>query len=152
MIDDSTCEQCQRDMESVLHVLWECSVAVDVWVGSMKRILNHGGGQDGFLQLLEVLIHRLPLEEVEMFLVQAWMLWILRNKVRTRGAIQDPAQLVQWASIFLKEYKASQDHHTVPNMMERSSRWVLPPENRFKVNFDVAVFQEIHALGFKTII
>ena len=129
VIDDSTCELCQREMESVLHVLWECAVAVDVWAGSTKRIRKCGGGQNGFLQLLEVLIHRLPLEEVEMFLVQAWMLWTQRNKVRTGGAIQDPAQLVQRASVFLEEYRASQDHLTVSNMMVRSSRWVPPPEH-----------------------
>ncbi|XP_075663066.1 uncharacterized protein LOC142632574 [Castanea sativa] len=110
------------------------------------------GGQDGFLQLLEVLILRLPLEEVEMFLVQAWLLWTQRNKVRTGGAIQDPAQLVQRASVFLEEYGASQDHLIVPNVEERSSRWVPPPEHQFKLNFDAAIFHEIHVSGFGAII
>lgn len=30
-----------------------------------------------------------------------------------------------------------------------SSRWVLPPEHQFKLNFNLAIFQEIHASGFE---
>ena len=75
MIDDSTCELCQREMESVLHVLWECNVAVQVWAGSSKRIHKCGGSHNSFMQLLEMLFYRLPVEEVEMFVVQAWLLW-----------------------------------------------------------------------------
>ena len=60
------------------------------------------------MQLLEMLFYRLPLEEVELFVVQAWLLWTQRNKVKTGGMIQDPNQLVKRASVFLEEYRASQ--------------------------------------------
>ena len=152
VIDDSTCELCQREMESVLHVLWECNVAMHVWTGSSKRIHKCGGSHNSFMQLLEMLFYRLPVEEVEMFVVQAWLLWTQRNKVKTGGIIQDPTQLVKQASVFLEEYRASQDHLAVPVVVKRSSRWVPPPENRFKLNFDAAIFQEIHASGFGAII
>ena len=34
IIDDNTCGLCRQGAESVLHILWECGVAQDVWASS----------------------------------------------------------------------------------------------------------------------
>lgn len=60
--------------------------------------------------------------------------------------------MVKCASVFLEEYRASQDHLAVPSVVEKSSRWVPPPGHRFKLNFDAAIFQEIPVSGFGAII
>lgn len=94
-VEDSTCELCKRAKESVLHVLWECSVAVDVWAGSTRRLQKIMSVQTDFRQLVEDLIRKLLVEEVELFLVQAWMIWTQRNVVTNGGTLQDPSQLVK---------------------------------------------------------
>lgn len=38
IIEDRTCQLCTRGDESALHVLWECSVAQDVWAGSIRKL------------------------------------------------------------------------------------------------------------------
>lgn len=36
--EDGGCETCKGGPESMLHVLWECGVAQDVWAGCSSRI------------------------------------------------------------------------------------------------------------------
>lgn len=71
--------------------------------------------------------------------------------IRTGGSTQDLSRLLKCASDFL-EYRTSQDQLAVPNVVERCSRWVPPPGNHFKFNFDAAIFQEIPASRFRAII
>ena len=66
--------------------------------------------------------------------------------------MQDRSQLVKRASVFLDEFRASQEQLAIPNLIERGPRWVPPPGNCFKLNFDAAIFQELHASGFGAII
>ena len=47
-MEDASCCFCHRAMETVLHVLWECGVAQDVWVGSAIRFQKFGTEQVDF--------------------------------------------------------------------------------------------------------
>lgn len=152
IVEDSTCELYKRAKESVLHVLWECSVGVDVWAGSTRRLQKSMSVQTDFRQLVEDMIRKLLVEEVELFLVQAWMIWTQRNVVTNGGTLQDPSQLVKRASIFLDDFRASQEQLAVSNPVVREARWVPPPGNCFKLNFDAAIFQDLQASGFGAII
>ena len=38
IMDNDRCELCKQAPKSVLHVLWECGVAQDIWAGSMRRL------------------------------------------------------------------------------------------------------------------
>ena len=55
VVEDNNCELCKRTSETALHLLWECSVAQDVWVGSMRKLHKGTGGQLDFLHLVEEL-------------------------------------------------------------------------------------------------
>ena len=65
--------------------------------------------QTDFGQLVEDMIRKLPGEEVELFLVQAWTIWTQRNVATNGGTLQDPSQLVKRASVFVDEFRASQE-------------------------------------------
>ncbi|XP_023911186.1 uncharacterized protein LOC112022794 [Quercus suber] len=138
--------------KSAIHVLWECLVAQDVWAVSVRRLQKGVGGQCDFRQLMEELLLKLPTEELKIFLVQAWLLWTQRNSVIHGGNKQDPSQLAKRATKFLEEFKQSHEHLTVQTSVARCSRWNPPPGASFKLNFDVAIFQDIDALGFGAII
>ncbi|XP_075666035.1 uncharacterized protein LOC142635854 [Castanea sativa] len=109
IIEDRTCEICTRGDESALHVLWECSVAQDVWAGSIRKLQKGICEVREIRQLVESMIHKLNLEELELFFVQAWLIWSQRNLVLHGGKLQDPTRLVQRAEDFLKEYREDQD-------------------------------------------
>ncbi|KAF3965991.1 hypothetical protein CMV_009861 [Castanea mollissima] len=70
ILKEDRCGLCQRCPESVIHALWECSVAQDVWAGSTARIHKCGGVKEDFLQLFQFMMSKLSEEELEAFLVQ----------------------------------------------------------------------------------
>ena len=91
--EDGGCEVCKGETESVLHMLWECRVAQDVWAGCLgklqKSVLRHWD----VMQLFEDMMDRLPTDDIELFLVQGWVIWNQRNSILHGGQVQDPAKL-----------------------------------------------------------
>ena len=71
---DDLCPVCALFQESTIHALWECLATQDVWHGSVQALQKCGTGQLDFVALLEYLLDRLNRTEVEMFLVQAWLI------------------------------------------------------------------------------
>ena len=69
ILDVSLCELCEQNHDSVLHALWSCGVAQDVWAGSLSTIQKCKTDQVDMLGLLEYLMARLSLEELEFFFV-----------------------------------------------------------------------------------
>ncbi|XP_075640555.1 uncharacterized protein LOC142612337 [Castanea sativa] len=84
------CGLCQRCPESVIHAIWECSAAKDVWAGSTARIQKCGGEKDDFLQLFQFMMIKLSMEELKAFLVHCWLVWDCRNSLLHGGIMQHP--------------------------------------------------------------
>lgn len=59
------------------------------------------------LHLLEYLIDQLSLEEMELFLTQAWFIWNRRNGVIHDGRYIDPETLNRCAAEYLEDYKCA---------------------------------------------
>ena len=108
VVENNICELCKRTSVTELHTLWNYSVAQDVWAGSMRKLHKSKGGQCDFLHLVEELMLKLSREELDLFFVQAWLIWTQRNAVIFGGVIQDPSRLVKRAGEFLEEFKQSQ--------------------------------------------
>ncbi|XP_065637444.1 uncharacterized protein LOC136070855 [Quercus suber] len=72
---------------------------------------------------------------LELFFVQAWLIWTQRNTIIFGGMIQDPSRLL-----------------AVTSGRVRCSRWTPLSGSSFKLNFDAAVFQDIKASRFGAVI
>lgn len=59
-----------RGDESVLHVLWECVVAQDVWAGGKMCMQKCTMISKDIFQLVEDLMNQLQVEDLESFFVQ----------------------------------------------------------------------------------
>ena len=105
---DELCLLCALFQESTIHALWECSAAQDVWHGSVRALQKCGTSQLDFVGLLEYLLDRLNKTEVEMFLVQAWLIWNQRNIVVYKGKLLEPGRLNSCATELLEEFQQSQ--------------------------------------------
>uniref|UniRef100_A0A7N2L6Q0 Uncharacterized protein n=1 Tax=Quercus lobata TaxID=97700 RepID=A0A7N2L6Q0_QUELO len=90
--------------ESGIHELWECEVARDIWASSVVKLQKFVVGQQDVIQLFEELLVRLEVEELELFLVQAWFIWNRRNSVLHGGVLQAPKLLNKRAEDFLAEF------------------------------------------------
>ncbi|KAL4629020.1 hypothetical protein ACB092_05G279000 [Castanea dentata] len=122
------CPICTRFLETEIHVLLECLAAQDVWVGSRIKLQKCHLGQHDMVQLFQYLLDRLDIEEVELFLVQAWVVWNQRNNVLHGGK--------------LKETFCRPD----------GSVWRPPSQSLFTLNFDAAIFKEHNSFGFGAVI
>ena len=105
------------------------------------------------LELMEYLLSRLSLQDMELFLVQAWIIWNQRNKLLHGGKFQDPNMLCRRAVEYLEEYLNYQGNLRVDGVVHSvGDVWKPPPNSVFKLNFDATVFVEAKRTGFGAII
>lgn len=64
IIEDSLCEFCQQESELVLHVLWGCGVAQDVWAGCRICLQKRSRTQG---ELFEELMEKLSVDQFKLF-------------------------------------------------------------------------------------
>ncbi|KAK9991883.1 hypothetical protein SO802_026868 [Lithocarpus litseifolius] len=102
---------------------------------------------------MEFLVDRLKIEELELFWVQAWLIWNQRNYVMHGGQLKDPKCLNKRAEDFLLDFQQAQLQLTVVRAEHfNSDQWQPPPPDVYKLNFDIAVFSGLDRTGIGTII
>lgn len=152
VVDDASCELCQQATETVVHVLWECGVAQDIWAGCRGILQKRVCDQVDFFQLMEDMRDRLSREELELFWGQCWLIWNQRNTVVHGGKIQHPSGLTKRAMDYNDEFKNSQVHLAIPVSVGAVQRWRPPSGSVYKVNFDAPVFASTDSSGVGVII
>ncbi|XP_050259107.1 uncharacterized protein LOC126704117 [Quercus robur] len=153
IIVDAMCPICLRFPESVVHALWECGAARDVWVGSLKILQKGGSRMVDMLQLMEYLMEQVKSHDMEVMLVQAWLIWNQRNRVVHGGKFHNLGWLNNRATEFLEEFQTT----TIlmgPSHGGQASRdtWQPPSPSIFKLNFDAALFSALNSSGFGAVI
>ncbi|XP_075654965.1 uncharacterized protein LOC142625150 [Castanea sativa] len=93
IVPENLCHCCQREPKDAVHAIWGCGAAQDVWAGSLNVLQKFQTNQFDFMQLFETLEDRLSTTEMELFLVQAWLIWNQRNMVVHGGHMKDPRWL-----------------------------------------------------------
>lgn len=91
--ESAQCCFCHKETDSVLHVLWSCGAAQDVWAGSLGRLQKSCSKQNDFVQLVIGLMVKLSSKEWNLFWVICWQIWNQRNTVMHGGAFQHPSKL-----------------------------------------------------------
>ena len=97
-----------RFPESAIHALRECEEAKDVWASSLKILQKGVSGLADFTHLIEYLLDRIELHDMEEFLVQAWQIWNQRNRVVYGGKFHDPGWLITRARELLEDFRTAQ--------------------------------------------
>ena len=91
---------------------------------------------------------KLSMEELEIFLVQSWLIWHRRNTVLYGSNRQHPRQLNQRVTDLLTEFREAQSSLAVP--LSRPcflQNWKPPAGQLFKLNFDAAIFDNGSGVG-----
>ena len=147
------CLICMSFPESAIHALWECEAAKDVCAGSLKILQKGVSGLADFIHLIEYLLDRVELYDMEEVLVQAWLIWNQRNRVVHRGKFHDLGWLINQARELLEEFQTAQEQMRIELVMQPArDTWKPPPQSVFKLNFDVAVFSGLNRSGYGAII
>ena len=84
-------------------------------------------------------------KQLELFAYTAWSVWNQRNQVRVRAPAIAFHQIPGASRTLLQEYQSStlsSDSHLHRRTQHVQQRWVPPPTNFVKINFDGAVFSK----------
>ncbi|KAL2928556.1 hypothetical protein RDABS01_006569 [Bienertia sinuspersici] len=141
---ESRCQLCGEDNKTTEHILLHCSEARKVWYLSPLR-LNSGEHQD--MSLKDKCLHLMTIYKEErwweLFWTIAWSIWTNRNAWCFEKKKKEGMELVQRATNLVNEYeKENGQRKVIPEGQDSPVRWTPPVEGAYKLNTDVAVFQE----------
>ncbi|CAN1759813.1 Putative ribonuclease H protein At1g65750 [Linum perenne] len=97
LTDDENCANCPADAETVLHVLRDCKLAMDIW--KQFRVFNLS---DGIwrLGLRDWICSSLRSEKGVLFGIVCWLIWKARNDRIFNGANPAPSGVIHRASLW----------------------------------------------------
>ena len=136
IIMDPLCPICGLEVETTLHILWECPSTTDVWGASSKRIKKSCFTGQSFFRMLEEIGRKFTEEDIKLFVGLSRQVWLRRN------TFIHPNTLVLKACSALDDFVEA----TARNEMERAAPvtmenggWQAPPTGVYKANWDAAL-------------
>ena len=85
--------------------------------------------------------------------MQIWTIWYGRNKAKSAPLGFPLTLIVQRAYEALLEYRAAQPWHSMAApTAKQHARWIPPPPNYYKANFNAAIFDDVGRAGLGVII
>jgi hypothetical protein len=75
VVKEPYCPICEKEPETVLHALWACPAAADIW-GNCKRIFQkcHTEGES-LMKIVEEILHKGGLDDFAFFVQLARQVW-----------------------------------------------------------------------------
>jgi hypothetical protein len=129
--------------ETVLHIIWSCPSARDVWGGGGPKRLQKSGGLGGcFPSVFEAIMGKCNAEEADLFAVLARRIWLRRNSVIHGEIFTHPAQLLRDAQLSLEDFQNANQktHNEEPTATAGLDvHWKPPTRNVIKLNWDAGL-------------
>jgi hypothetical protein len=137
VVDNDGCNLCNGETESVVHALWTCPAAQDVWgICDMRIQKSQSLGRD-FQSVFADLAKRCSMEEIEMCAVTARAIWTRRNAVVHGEAFEHPNILLRKARESLRQFQSMQIGSNTGEEAPgtgTTQKWAGPPNGSYKVN------------------
>ncbi|XP_042942776.1 uncharacterized protein LOC122276958 [Carya illinoinensis] len=105
--DNSRCPICLKEAENVMHVLWLCPAANDVWAEHSRTLQKWNTEENDFLGLWAKISSKLNKPETEEVVAVMRNLWIRRNKFIFEQKFASPSSVIRLAKEDLNEYYAA---------------------------------------------
>ena len=104
--------------ETVLHILWECSSARDVWGMANVKFQKCSSSGMRFIEVVEEIFRKCQTKEVHQFAGIVRCMWLRRNEIVHEGPFQHLNLLLQRAVSAAEEFAAI---HVTTNQLK--NRW-----------------------------
>lgn len=95
LVEDPLCPTCGVETELSAHIIWSCPASLTIWAECRRSIQKSVVPECEFLFILEHLITRLCMEDLELMAIVAQQIWFQYNKVVFGRPIMNPTSLVQ---------------------------------------------------------
>ncbi|XP_059451224.1 uncharacterized protein LOC132182029 [Corylus avellana] len=155
VVKEPYCPICEKEPETVVHALWGCPAATDVW-GCSKKIFQKCATEGvDFLLLAEQILSRCGSENSVLFVHLACQIWWRRNKWVHDGTVINPNVIIQETTKFVEEYKRVNEAvfsaHGVSTSTQ-SIRWLAPNRDWYKANWDAAFENSTGRMGIGVVV
>jgi hypothetical protein len=158
VIQDPSCPCCGLAVESVIHCLWSCPAASDVWGDLRSCFQKCSSFQFSFMHLLEYCFQTFEKDKVELMLVVARNIWLRRNSLIFQGSFLSPNRVWEESFFFMHDFRMfSQGEKDVASASSQIVHspigvWHPPPDNFFKINWDASVAPNGNQIGLGLVV
>ena len=132
------CLICNKELESIHHVLLHYEFAIRVWSfgGNGVQLIqrNNWSFPDSTMYILA---HK-PSHVLEYFFTIAWAIWYNRNRTIHEGKCFSPSQVWQMARSSIEDFSDATHTTLSTSRPPISCCWLPPPPGVFKINVDGA--------------
>lgn len=152
---DELCVCCGVEVESINHVLFECSTAEVVWDESGYKAIVEAAPSGSFEARLRWWVNKVGTEEVRRIMTIAWAIWFIRNKFVHDGECVSHSVTTSGFLRMVDDYRSyAKSVFSCPvshNRTISTARWSPPPMGIVKVNVDAHVIGGV-MVGMGTVI
>ena len=150
------CSICPEENETINHVLFQCSLARQVWALSLMQSPPSGFGNSIFTNMNHVL-HNCKNQSILRLMRYAspwiiWTLWKNRNKSLFESDVSISNSIVQKAFEDWNHWLSAQDPKTQSEDTKKEMKWIPPPWNELKCNIGVAWSSKTQLAGVSWVV
>jgi hypothetical protein len=152
---DPICPICCSEEETIVHALWGCISAQDVWADCSVKIQKSSQVSTDFLSIMDYLMERCEVKEVQLAVLVARQIWHRRNAVIFGGKFSSPKSIVQAAKAQLEFFCSIEMKSATSSSYPRGLEdvcWKAPSGGVLKANWDAAVDGRRKKIGIGVIV
>jgi hypothetical protein len=157
VVDNDLCPCCHSEVESVIHALWECPGAQDVWGCGPILFQKCPSFFADMIELVSYLFTRLNDDLMSLTVTVFHRIWLRRNKLIFEEQFSSPMKIFSDASKFFEDFKMynlKEPLLTTPNAEETNicKFWKIPSAGFVKVNWDASLNSKSGWVGLGCVI
>jgi hypothetical protein len=137
VVTDPSCPMCGLEVETPIHLLWNCPSAMDVWGASCKKLMKSTLKGPRFINVVEEVLQNGNEEETKLFVGLARKLWLRRNEILHGGRFCGPDAMIEQVKKAIEDFElASGDDSctTRQQVSQGDEKWQAPPVGKWKAN------------------
>jgi hypothetical protein len=108
VLEDPSCPCCLREKETLIHAIWYCPAAQDVWGCHLSHFQKCSWEVHSFRELFECSIHSFDKDKVELLVSVTRAIWFRRNTMLFEGHFTHPDEVFNGSLKSLAEFKECQ--------------------------------------------
>ncbi|XP_042974604.1 uncharacterized protein LOC122306236 [Carya illinoinensis] len=134
---------CEAEEETIMHVLWECPAANNLWGNDESCVKKWVRSESNFMSLWEKLMDRLAKNQLEEMTILLRKVWLRRNDWIFEKIMACPKNSFSATKAALHEFRDSQVALTQRGAVQKTNtemvRWEKPERGYVKVNWDASM-------------
>lgn len=128
---------CNLEVEMAGHILWSCPSARDIWFKCTIKVQKSPSEAADFMSILELLMDRTTMEELQLAVIVARQIWHKRNVVVFGGKFTSPTAILRSAVEQVEAFSKAEAQVVISRIKPRApvpTPWQKPPMGMVKVN------------------